>query len=54
MIHEPSGVVITYNGEIYNYVELRSELQAAGHVFKTASDTEVLLAAYLNWGEACL
>lgn len=54
MIHELSGLVITYNGEIYNYVELRAELKAAGHRFKTQSDTEVLLAAYLMWGEACL
>ena len=53
-IHEPTGLVITYNGEIYNYIELRAELEAAGHRFKTQSDTEVLLAAYLNWGEACL
>jgi asparagine synthase (glutamine-hydrolysing) len=54
MIHEPSGLVVTYNGEIYNYVELRAELEAAGYCFTTQSDTEVLLAAYLNWGEACL
>lgn len=54
MIHEPSGLVITYNGEIYNYIELRAELEAAGHGFETQSDTEVLLAAYLEWGEACL
>ncbi len=45
---------ITYNGEIYNYLELRAELKALGHVFHTASDTEVLLAAYIRWGERCL
>ena len=44
----------SYNGEIYNYVELRAELEAAGYCFTTQSDTEVLLTAYLNWGEACL
>ncbi|MGY4178341.1 asparagine synthase (glutamine-hydrolyzing) [Bradyrhizobium sp. USDA 4518] len=47
-------VWITYNGEIYNYLELRVELEALGHVFHTASDTEVLLAAYVRWGEKCL
>ncbi|QIG93417.1 asparagine synthase (glutamine-hydrolyzing) [Bradyrhizobium sp. 6(2017)] len=45
---------ITYNGEIYNYLELRAELEALGHVFHTASDTEVLLAGYVHWGENCL
>jgi asparagine synthase (glutamine-hydrolysing) len=45
---------ITYNGEIYNYLELRAELEALGFVFETASDTEVLLAAYVCWGEKCL
>jgi asparagine synthase (glutamine-hydrolysing) len=45
---------ITYNGEIYNYIELRGELIDRGHVFRTASDTEVLLAAYAEWGEAAL
>ena len=54
MVHQPSGVVITYGGEIYNYLELRSELEDAGHRFRTRSDTEVLLAAYVEWGAACL
>jgi asparagine synthase (glutamine-hydrolysing) len=42
---------IAYNGEIYNYLELRSRLESLGHGFKTASDTEVILAAYTEWGE---
>jgi len=45
---------ITYNGEIYNYIELRKELAGKGHVFRTASDTEVILHAYREWGEECL
>ncbi|WP_209910931.1 asparagine synthase (glutamine-hydrolyzing) [Bradyrhizobium elkanii] len=47
-------VWITYNGEIYNYLELRSELASLGYAFFTASDTEVLLAAYICWGTKCL
>lgn len=45
---------ITYNGEIYNYLELRAVLRRHGHRFRTETDTEVLLAAYREWGEACL
>jgi asparagine synthase (glutamine-hydrolysing) len=53
--HQPhvdptTGVAITFNGEIYNYLELRDELTALGHDFRTKSDTEVLLHAYLQWG----
>ena len=43
-----------YNGEIYNYLELRQELTALGHEFNTGTDTEVLLAAYQEWGNGCL
>ena len=46
--------VIVYNGEIYNYLTLRRELKNLGHTFRTASDTEVLLAAYRQWGHACV
>ena len=45
---------IIFNGEIYNYRELRDELSAHGHDFKTTSDTEVILAAYQQWGESCV
>ena len=47
-------VWITYNGEIYNYVELRETLKTLGHTFSTDSDTEVILAAYAQWGADCL
>lgn len=45
---------ITFNGEIYNYLEVRAELMASGHQFRTGTDTEVILVAYREWGEACL
>jgi asparagine synthase (glutamine-hydrolysing) len=45
---------VVFNGEIYNYIEIRSELQALGHVFVTRTDTEVLLSAYAEWGPACV
>lgn len=44
------GLTLVFNGEIYNHIELRRELEAAGHHFSTASDTEVILAAYREWG----
>jgi asparagine synthase (glutamine-hydrolysing) len=45
---------ITFNGEIYNYREIRTELEKIGHQFITRTDTEVILAAYAEWGEECL
>ena len=45
---------LCYNGEIYNYLELRSELEALGRIFKSKCDTEVVLNAWLQWGEGCL
>jgi asparagine synthase (glutamine-hydrolysing) len=54
MTYDGGRYVVTYNGEIYNYVELRSELEAEGERFTTTSDTEVLLAAYKVWGRDCV
>jgi asparagine synthase (glutamine-hydrolysing) len=56
---QPMGVAqeqvqIVFNGEIYNYLELRRELEARGHQFRTHSDTEVIVIGYLEWGAACL
>lgn len=56
--HQPMATAdgqlqIVYNGELYNYRELRTELQAAGHQFATPGDTEVVLAAYAVWGTEC-
>lgn len=45
---------ITYNGEIFNFIEVKEELQQLGHAFKSDTDTEVILAAYTQWGKACL
>ncbi len=53
MFSEDKKLVIVFNGEIYNYVELKEELKALGHRFTTASDTEVILSAYQEWGVDC-
>jgi len=54
MIDSMERTIITYNGELYNYIELRSELEQLGEVFTTTSDTEVLLSAWTQWGEKAL
>ena len=54
LLDSSGELALLYNGEIYNYVELRSELEALGHEFRTDGDTEALLAAYREWGENCL
>lgn len=51
--NEDGGLQVVFNGEIYNFVELREELQQKGHRFKTRCDTEVIVHAYEEWGEDC-
>jgi asparagine synthase (glutamine-hydrolysing) len=52
--NEDESLWITFNGEIFNYLELRDELEENGHRFKTRSDTEVIIHSYEQWGEDCL
>jgi asparagine synthase (glutamine-hydrolysing) len=54
LYNEDGSVVITFNGEIYNYGELIPELKSLGHVFRTRSDTEVIVHAWEAWGEECV
>jgi asparagine synthase (glutamine-hydrolysing) len=54
MVAEGRKVVLTYNGEIYNFRELRSVLEDRGHVFRSETDSEVVLNSYLEWGESCV
>ena len=54
MKSDDDNFVIVFNGEIYNYIEIKNELIAHGVNFHSYSDTEVLLKAYLYWGERCL
>lgn len=54
MFNEDGSVVVTYNGEMYDFADLREELRAAGHIFETRCDTEVIVHAWEEWGTGCL
>ncbi len=54
LYNEDDTVVVVYNGEIYNFQELRKELQTVGHIFKTSCDTEVIVHGWEEWGERCV
>ncbi len=53
MVSQCGQVVITFNGEIYNFIPLRTQLKNLGHTFRSTGDTEVVLNAYLQWGTQC-
>lgn len=54
MTNEDGSLWITFNGEIYNFLELRADLEKAGHQIRSHSDTEIILHAYEQWGDACV
>jgi asparagine synthase (glutamine-hydrolysing) len=54
MLSEDKAIAVSFNGEIYNFQELRRQLQAAGYVFQTDSDTEVIIHGWRHWGTECL
>lgn len=53
MYNDSREIVVVFNGEIYNYIEVQQELEMLGHHFKTTSDTEVIIRAYEQWGISC-
>ncbi len=54
IVDEAADCALVFNGEIYNYIELRAELRALGHTFRSEGDGEVILRSYLEWGTDCL
>lgn len=53
-VDEINKIIIIFNGEIYNYTELRTELEKSGHKFKSNTDTEVIIKGYIEWGAECV
>lgn len=54
MLYPKGGLAISFNGEVYNYLEIKQDLQKLGHAFNSSSDTEVILHAWAEWGVKCL
>ncbi|OYW84798.1 MAG: asparagine synthase (glutamine-hydrolyzing), partial [Sphingobium sp. 32-64-5] len=54
MANQDGSLIVTFNGEIYNFAEIRAELEERGHRFRSHGDTEVILHAYRQWGEECV
>jgi asparagine synthase (glutamine-hydrolysing) len=54
MTNADGDLVVTFNGEIYNFLDLRRDLESRGHRFRSRTDTEVIIAAYREWGVDCL
>lgn len=54
MVNDDTNYTIIFNGEIYNYKEVKKELEKKGHQFKSSSDTEVILKSYIQWGKECV